>query len=74
MNSDLVPECEGNWFGCDDKCVRKVRICNTFDECDDGTDELECPGESIFIVLVNYHLSVQFIKWEHYINMNEHHP
>ena len=65
MNSDLVPECEENYFGCDEKCIPKQSVCNVYEICDDGTDELGCPGESIFIVFVNHHCAIHKMRTLH---------
>lgn len=40
-------ECEPNEFACDgSRCIPKSKQCDYVEDCDDGTDEHDCPAGS----------------------------
>ena len=44
-NSGLEDECGDKEIACDEKCVHKAYICNRQPNCDDGSDEANCPSK-----------------------------
>ena len=48
----LGGNCKDGYFQCPEtnKCIRKIWICNDYDSCGDGSDELHCNGKCFKIL------------------------
>ena len=59
LEYEMCPPYKPNECESHDQCYYDSNHCNGYNECDDGSDELNCPGESICFCLDEYQMDLQ---------------
>ena len=46
LPTTAMPDCREDEFRCSNKCIYRSWVCDGVADCTDGTDEVDCPGQS----------------------------